>query len=221
MTLQLSLQEVEILRMGLAKRPLTNIERSFMDDTILGNLWQIPGSKAPVFSFLGVQRYSYFKYVFYDVNQFVDSNPVFYAPIGLGLTFSNDLWEFFYGGGYRYGGEKFYVDFNFMPSIGSIKTRDFHVQRSINFLSDNFGVGWMSQLDFGYKLSDNWMINLKLNHRRFFSEGRFKSQGGLTPDDIASNFASGFKSYINIKDYSVEIAASKLFNFDLMNKKDE
>lgn len=206
---------------GIGKATINEHRTEFYGRYYFGESMANPWLQGSGFFLSGGARYSYFKYVFYDVNQFVDSNPVFYAPIGLGLTFSNDLWEFFYGGGYRYGGEKFYVDFNFMPSIGSIKTRDFHVQRSINFLSDNFGVGWMSQLDFGYKLSDNWMINLKLNHRRFFSEGRFKSQGGLTPDDIASNFASGFKSYINIKDYSVEIAASKLFNFDLMNKKDE
>ncbi|MDF3820308.1 putative porin [Leptospira sp. 96542] len=150
-------------------------------------------------------RYSYFKYVFYDVNQYVDSRPIFYGPIGLGLTFSNDLWEFFYGGGYRISGKDLYLDISFMPSFGQIKTRDFHVQRSINFFSDNFGFGWQSNIELGYKFTSEWLGFLQVNHRRFFSEGSFKARGGLTADDITSNFASGFKSHINIKDYSINI----------------
>lgn len=152
-------------------------------------------------------RYSYFKYLFYDVNQFIESTPVFYAPIGIGLSFSNDLWEFFAGGGYRYSSGDFYLDLNFMPSFGRIKTRDFHVQRSINFFSENYGLGWASKAEVGYKINSSWLSYLRINHRRFFSEGRFTSQGGLTAEDIASNLVSGFKSHINIKDYSIEIGA--------------
>ncbi|EMJ87506.1 putative porin [Leptospira meyeri] len=152
-------------------------------------------------------RYSYFKYLFYDVNQFIDSNPAFYGPIGNGLSFSNDLWEFFFGGGYRYSSGDFYLDLSFMPSFGRIKTRDFHVQRSINFFSENYGLGWASKAEVGYKINSTWLSYLRINHRRFFSEGRFTSQGGLTMEDIASNLVSGFKSHINIKDFSIEIGA--------------
>ncbi|MBM9590707.1 putative porin [Leptospira sp. 201903075] len=152
-------------------------------------------------------RYSYFKYLFYDVNQYVETTPVFYGPIGIGLSFSNDLWEFFSGGGYRYSSGDFYMDLSFMPSFGRIKTRDFHVQRSINFFSENYGLGWASKVEVGYKMSPTWLSYIRINHRRFFSEGRFTSQGGLTADDLASNLVSGFKSHINIKDYSIEIGA--------------
>ncbi|TGK54424.1 putative porin [Leptospira kanakyensis] len=152
-------------------------------------------------------RYSYFKYIFYDVNQYIESTPVFYGPIGMGLTFSNDLWEFFGGGGYRYSSGNFYADFSFMPSFGRIKTRDFHVQRSINFFSENYGLGWASKAEVGYKMGPSWLSYIRINHRRFFSEGRFTSQGGLTRDDLTSNLVSGFKSHINIKDYSIEIGA--------------
>ncbi|TGM32044.1 putative porin [Leptospira biflexa] len=157
-------------------------------------------------------RYSYFKYLFYDVNQYIETTPIFYGPIGLGLSFSNDLWEFFYGGGYRYSKNNFYFDFSFMPSIGRIKTRDFHVQRSINFFSENYGLGWASKIELGYKFYPNWLSYLRINHRRFFSEGRFTSQGGLTVSDLTSNLVSGFKSHINIKDFSIE--------FGVLNKVD-
>ncbi|WP_246051963.1 putative porin [Leptospira idonii] len=160
-------------------------------------------------------RYSYFKYIFYDVNQFVDSRPVFYGPIGLGLTYSNDLYELFYGAGYRSSIENFYFDFSFTPSMGRIRTRDFHVQRSINFLSDNFGFGWQSTAEVGYKISSTWLSYFKLTHRRFFSEGRFQARGGLSQEDIASNFVSGFKSHINIKDFSVELGFLNKVSWDL------
>ncbi|WP_439957319.1 putative porin [Leptospira ellinghausenii] len=150
-------------------------------------------------------RYSYFKYLFYDVNQFIETTPVFYAPIGLGLSYSNDLWEVFYGGGYRYSKNNLYFDFSFMPSIGRIKTRDFHVQRSINFFSENYGFGWNSKIEVGYQFNPTWLSYFRLNHRRFFSEGRFTSQGGLTVADLTSNLVSGFKSHINIKDFSIEL----------------
>jgi hypothetical protein len=150
-------------------------------------------------------RYTYFKYLFYDVNQFVDSRPVYYGPIGIGLSYSNNLYELFYGLGYRYSMDKFYFDLTFMPSIGRIKTRDFHIQRSINFLSDNAGFGWQSTLEGGYKITDSWLSYLKITHRRFFSEGKFTARGGLSQEDLISNLAGGFKSHINIKDFSIEM----------------
>jgi len=150
-------------------------------------------------------RYSYFKYLLYDVNQFIDSRPIFYGPIGIGLTLSNNLYEFFYGFGYRHSFENFYMDFTFTPSIGRIKTRDFHIQRSINFLSDNYGYGWQSKMEVGYKITDTWLSYVNLSHRRFFSEGRFTARGGLSREDVLSNFVGGFKSHINIKDFSIEL----------------
>ncbi|TGL61999.1 putative porin [Leptospira ognonensis] len=162
-------------------------------------------------------RYSYFKYLFYDVNQFVDSRPVFYGPIGLGLSYSNNLYELFYGVGYRHSIEKYYIDFAFMPSIGRIISRDYHVQRSINFLSDNTGFGWQSTLEGGYKLSDTWLSYLKISHRRFFSEGKFTARGGLTQEDIISNFSGGFKSHINIKDFSIELGFLNKIQWDTEN----
>ncbi len=157
-------------------------------------------------------RYSYFKYVFYDVIQFIDGRPPFYGPIGLGLTFSNDLTELFYGLGYRKTFENFYWDAAFMPSQGIIKTRDFHVQRSINFLSDNYGSGWLLTNEFGVTFSDSFLAFFRLTHHRYFSEGRFVSRGGLTQEDIQSNFAGGFRSHINIKDYN--------FDFGIVHKWD-
>jgi outer membrane protease len=150
-------------------------------------------------------RYTYFKYLFYDVNQYVDSRPVFYGPIGIGLSYTNNLYEFFYGLGYRYSVDQFYIDVAFMPSIGRILTRDFHIQRSINFLSDNTGFGWQSSIEAGYKMTDSWLSYFKLTHRRFFSEGKFTARGGLSQEDVLSNLSGGFKSHINIKDFSFEM----------------
>lgn len=121
------------------------------------------------------------------------------------LVFRTISGNFFAGGGYRYSAGNFYLDLSLMPSFGRIKTRDFHVQRSINFFSENYGLGWASKAEVGYKMGPSWLSYLRINHRRFFSEGRFTSQGGLTSEDIASNLVSGFKSHINIKDYSIEI----------------
>jgi len=159
-------------------------------------------------------RYSYFKYLLYDVNQFVDSRPIFYAPIGIGLSFSNNLYEFFYGLGYRYSVDKFYLDVSFMPSLGRIITRDFHIQRSINFLSDNYGAGWQSNIEVGYALSESWLSYVRLGHRRFFSEGRFTARGGLSQQDLLSNLSGGFKSHINIKDFSIEIGFLNKVNWN-------
>ncbi len=163
-------------------------------------------------------RYSYFKYLFYDVNQFIDSRPIFYGPIGIGLSFTNNLYELFYGVGYRHSMNDFYFDFAFMPSVGRIITRDFHIQRSINFLSDNVGFGWQSTFEGGYKLSDQWLSFIKLTHRRFFSEGRFTARGGLTQEDLLSNLSGGFKSHISMKDFSIEIG---FLNRIEWNKKEE
>ncbi|WP_108978297.1 putative porin [Leptospira ryugenii] len=165
-------------------------------------------------------RYSYFKYIFYDVNQFIDSRPVFYGPIGIGLSMSNDLYEFFMGGGYRYSGDGYYFDFSFQPSIGRVKARDFHYQRSINFLSDNIGFGWQSTIEAGYLLNDSWLTYLKLEHRRFFSEGSFKARGGLTREDILANVSGGFKSHINIKDFNVELGVLNKVNWNAPKETD-
>jgi len=153
-------------------------------------------------------RYSYFKYALYDVNQFVDVRPVFLSPIGLGLTFSNDLYELFYGLGYRITFRSMYLETVFLPSQGRIITRDFHLQRNINFLSDNYGAGFLSQSEVGMLLNDRWLSFFRISYHRFFSEGNFKAKGGFSSEDILSNYLGGYKSHINIKDYLLEFGCT-------------
>lgn len=58
-------------------------------------------------------RYSYSKYIVYDVMQFVASRPIFYGPIGSGLSYTNSFTEFPIGAGYIYSFGAFKIEPSF------------------------------------------------------------------------------------------------------------
>lgn len=150
-------------------------------------------------------KYTYNKYIFYDVVQWVATNPIFYQPIGLGLSFSSTIFEIPIGYGYRWNWEKFYLDTSLHFLFAYIQTRDFHVQRNINFLSETAGTGFLATAELGYKYSNRTFGFLRLNQHRFFTKGNFKADGGLSQEDILANFAGKYKAHINTKEYSLEL----------------
>jgi hypothetical protein len=153
-------------------------------------------------------RYTYNKYKFYDVVQWIGSNPIFYQPIGFGLSFTNSIFEIPFGIGYRWNWEKFYLDTTLHGLFAFYKTRDFHVQRNINFNSETFGPGVLAQIETGYKMDNRSIFFLRMNQHRSFTKGTFAAVGGLTEQDILANFLGRYKAHINTKQFSVE------FGFD-------
>ncbi|WCL47707.1 putative porin [Leptospira sp. GIMC2001] len=152
----------------------------------------------------GGLRYTYNKFIFYDVVQWVASNPIFYGPIGYGLSFTNSILQIPFGFGYRLNGEKFYLDSTFHFMIVYDKTRDFHAQRNINFNSLTAGPGILAQLELGYKFNPKMSFFTRMNQMRYFTKGSFEAVGGLTQEDIAANFLGRYKAHINAKEYRIE-----------------
>lgn len=150
-------------------------------------------------------KYTYNKYIFYDVTQWIATNPIFYQPIGLGLSFSSTILEIPFGIGYRWNWEKFYLDTSIHFLFAYIQTRDFHIQRNINFLSKTGGTGIIATADLGYKFSNRFFGFLRMNQHRFFTKGNFEADGGLSEEDILANFVGKYKAHINTKEYSLEL----------------
>lgn len=150
-------------------------------------------------------RYTYNKYHFYDVNQWVATIPVFYQPIGYGLSFSSALLEWPVGIGYRWNWEKFYLDTNFHLLMCYTKSRDFHYQRNINFHSESGGLGILATGELGYKISPGLAAILRMNQYRYFTKGSFYAQGGLSREDIIANFIGRVKSHANAKEFNLEL----------------
>lgn len=192
---------------GIGKSSMTENNLEFMTRYYLGEARGNIHSSGDGFFLSGGIRYTYNKYIFYDVNQWVGTVPVFYQPIGYGLSFSNDIWEFPFGFGYRWNYEKFYLDGGFQVLVAYIKSRDFHKQRNINFFSETFGYGILANMELGYKFTNKISGFLRLNQHRFFTKGSFHSVGGLTRDDILSNYVGRFKAHINTKEWTLEFGS--------------
>jgi hypothetical protein len=153
-------------------------------------------------------RYTYNKYKFYDVVQWIATNPIFYQPIGYGLSFTNSIFEIPFGFGYRWNWKDFYLDTTMHGLYAFFKTRDFHAQRNINFNSETSGPGILAQVEAGYKMDYRSTFFLRMNQHRSFTKGTFAAEGGITQQDIAANFLGRYRAYINTKQFSIE------FGFD-------
>lgn len=162
-----------------------------------------------VFLSLGV-RYNYVKYYLYDVMQFVD-RPLFYGPIGIGLSYSQNTWEYPIGFGTRIKANQFFVEGSFQIYFGVNFGRDFHVQRNINFLSKANGSGFSYRLESGYLLSNDDILSVSTYGHRNYARGFFVSKGGITESDILSNYVGHYKSYINIKEIGYEFSYKRRF----------
>ena len=129
-------------------------------------------------------RYSYSKYIVYDVMQFVASRPIFYGPIGSGLSYTNSFTEFPIGAGYIYSFGAFKIEPSFHLLYTFIKTRDFHVQRALNFLSYTSGPGFLVRIETSYMLSETSLLKIGITGHRQFTTGAFTTKGGLYESDI-------------------------------------
>ncbi len=154
-------------------------------------------------------RYSYSKYIVYDVMQFVASRPIFYGPIGSGLSYTNSFTEFPIGAGYIYSFGAFKIEPSFHLLYTFIKTRDFHVQRALNFLSYTSGPGFLVRIETSYMLSETSLLKIGITGHRQFTTGAFTTKGGLYESDILSNYLGSFRSYINTKEVTFDFGFNK------------
>lgn len=161
-----------------------------------------PGREDQWFLMLGL-KYNYAKYYLYDVMQFINSRPIFYGPIGNGLTYSYSSLELPFGFGYSFNYSSFFVEPSFELLLAYNRFRDFHIQRALNFIGNNFGSGFQYQVNIGYFVFENSILKFNFKGHRQFSDGNFKTSGGLNVNDISSNFLGSFRSYVSTKEVSL------------------
>ncbi|MCX7999992.1 MAG: putative porin, partial [Leptospiraceae bacterium] len=154
--------------------------------------------------------YAYFKYLLYDVMQFVN-RPLFYGPIGIGLSYTHSFSEIPLGLGYTSKHQYFQLELSLQLLVNYFKYRDFHYQRNLNFLGNGAGSGFIYQFILQIPLGHE--VSLKLNYRghRMFGMSPFNAKGGLVESDVLSNFYGKFHSYITTKESSVNISIDKTF----------
>jgi hypothetical protein len=192
---------------GIGKSSMSEYNIDLFTRYYLGDAKADINESGDGFFLSGGFRYTYNKYYFYDVNQWIATTPVFYQPIGFGLSFANSIMEVPVGFGYRWNWEKFYIDSSFHVLFAYLQTRDFHKQRNINFESETIGTGILASAEIGYKFTEKLAGFIRLNQHRFFTKGNFTARGGLTRDDIAANFLGKFKAHINTKEFTLEFGA--------------
>ncbi|MCE9501192.1 MAG: putative porin [Leptospira sp.] len=178
----------------------------------LGDASPDPGINNNGIFLLGGIKYSYFKFYLYDVIQYVASSPVFYGPIGLGLSYSNSVIEFPFGLGYIFSREKFSLEASFQFIIGLNNSRDFHYQRGVNFISYTGGPGFIYKLEYTYKYTPEVFLKIGLYGHRLFTRGSFRTKGGYTSSDILSNYAGDYGNYVTTKESGIEFSAFINFN---------
>ncbi|TGK20167.1 putative porin [Leptospira fluminis] len=150
-------------------------------------------------------HYTYFKYYLYDVNQWIASNPIFYGPIGIGLSFSNSTWEVPVGIGYRYSDGVWLFEGSFMGSTWFSHFRDYHYQRNLNFIGNAAGYGIETNIG-GGRIWNSWLFFLRLTENRLYGAGSFRTAGGISASDILSNSAGSYRNYLSTKQYDLEFS---------------
>lgn len=151
-------------------------------------------------------KYSYAKFHVYDVMQFVSSRPIFYGPIGIGLSYTYSFTEIPVGFGYIFSIGNFKIEPSFHLLYTFTKSRDFHVQRALNFISHTSGPGFLSRIETSYLISENSLIKFGITGHRQFTEGSFRTKGGLSENDVFSNYIGSFKSYVNTKEVNFDFS---------------
>lgn len=152
--------------------------------------------------------YTYFKYILYDVVQFV-RRPFFYGPIGIGLSYSHSYTELPIGLGYLLQYSHFSAEFSLQLLLNYFKYRDFHYQRNLNLVGSGMGNGFIYQFAIFIPIQSDHVI--KINHigHRMFGTSHFKTQGGIVMEDILSNFYGNFFSYVTTKESSLDLSFQK------------
>ncbi len=202
---------------GVGKSSLSEYNTETLARYYLGEATPDLSNSGNGFFLTGGLIYTYNKYIFYDVVQWIATNPIFYQPIGYGLSFSNSILRLPIGFGYRWNWEDLYLDTSFHYLHAILRTRDFHKQRNINFNSSTIGPGILSTLEFGYKINPRNSIFTRLNQHRFFTKGNFEAVGGLNEPDILANYLGRFKAHINTKDWTLEFGWE--YNFEKTENK--
>ena len=151
-------------------------------------------------------RYNYFKYLLYDVNQFIQ-RPIYYGPIGVGLSYSYSGVEYGGGGGYIYQFGNFRIEPSFILLIGYNRFRDFHFQRNLNFIGENSGLGFISKIQTSYDVSENTQLRLSYEAHRMFTTGYFKTKGGLSSGDVLSGYSGKYSGGSSTKEAYIEFGA--------------
>jgi len=149
-------------------------------------------------------RYNYFKYVLYDVTQYVRF-PFYYGPIGNGLSYSHSGFEYGGGGGYTMYFGRFRIEPSLILLIGFNRFRDYHVQRDLNFYGENDGLGFIAKLLSSYSISEKTQIRLSYEAHRMFTTGYFRTKGGLNFQDYSSNYVGKFNGNASTKEAYVEL----------------
>ncbi len=151
-------------------------------------------------------RYTYFKYIVYDVIQFVDSRPLYLGPIGAGLTFSNRLIEIPLGIGYNLGlGERNSIDASFQAVAADAYSRDYHFQRGINFLTESQGGGFLINLDWILRLQDKYFLKLGFYSHHIYTRGAIHTTGL----NYVYNFSPPQRAYLNTKEAGIHIQIAR------------
>lgn len=158
-------------------------------------------------------HYQFSKYHLYDVMQFINSRPIFYSPIGQGLSYSFNAIEIPLGMGYSTVIKDFRVELEISYLVSYLYARDFHIQRALNFLSKSTGPGFLYKLDITYTVSENTLFKISTSGHRHFTSGIFKTRGGLYESDILSNYSGTYKSYLSTKEMMIEFALTRTFIF--------
>jgi len=157
-------------------------------------------------------KHTFFKYYLYDVTQFVN-RPFYYGPIGLGLSYTFASLEFAFGLGYFFNFGKVKLETSTHLLFGYLKYRDFHIQRALNFKGIGSGIGFLLQINLLYQLTEVDMIRVGYKAHRLFSESNFKTFGGLTREDVLSNYYGKYHSYITTKEAALEFSFLRKINY--------
>lgn len=177
-------------------------------------------SKSSWFFSLGL-RYTYFKYLLYDVVQFVQ-RPYYYGPIGIGLTYSYTSWEIPLGAGYAVRRGNWRMETSLHLLVGYSQYRDFHIQRALNFIGSSLGNGFLYQVSINYLLNEQDFLFLNYEGHRYFGYSFFHTKGGLSQEDILSNYSGKYRSYISTKETSLEFGIRRRFgSYSLEKEKKE
>ncbi len=161
--------------------------------------------------FLSEPSYAYFKYILYDVMQFV-RRPFYYGPIGNGLSYSHSYIEFPVGLGCISKHSNFSVEFSLQLLLNYFRYRDFHYQRNLNFIGSGLGDGFIYQIIFSYPIDSNNLFKIYHRGHRMFGISHFKTKGGVITEDVLSNFYGYFHSYVTTKESSIDVSFQRLIS---------
>ncbi|MDH5655654.1 MAG: putative porin [Spirochaetia bacterium] len=160
-------------------------------------------------------NYTFSFYRMDDIVQYLEppidqEKSIYYIP-GKVLTLSVNSHEYLLGAGYRLQRKLWSLEFSFIPLLSYSESRDRHVLRFINFFIQTEGSGFLLSTKFSLYASDSLFFGIEYLSHRNYQYGTINSRGGVTPEDIISNFLGPGKIYMNLKEASVNLSVTKRF----------